>query len=146
MKVNVTISKGDNRFGRYSYKAKEDNRTSFRLVMKEPCPLDAGDMIKAVIAMKITENVSCEGKTFRYTTCGGFDATMAYPLMTVMVFGMWSTLLFLVQKKGNCVEAPVTSNQWMCFAIKSCATVKKYVALDPEEYRTNTNDMEEKIF
>ena len=137
-RVNLTISQDDNRIAKQTYSAKNETRNSTRpSAVKAPCPLDAGDVVKAVIAMKITENLSCKGETYRYMKCGGFDVTMAYPLMTVMVmvFGMWCTLLFLMHNKDDGLRPPVTANQWMSFAIQSCAAQKKYVTLDSEEYK-----------
>lgn len=136
-KVNVTIGEGDNQLGRHSYKKNAAVPNETRPVLNAPCPLDAGDVVKAVIAMKITENISCEGETYRYTTCGTFKAVMAYPLVTVMVLVlvMWSILLYLVRRMGDRVEAPVTANQWMCFAIQSCNAEKKYVTLGSDEFK-----------
>ncbi len=84
-RVNITVNSGDYKLESHFCRAKKQNRNSSRLALNAPCPLDAGDVVKAVIARKITENVSCEGETYRYTTCGGFDVTMAYPLLAVMV-------------------------------------------------------------
>ncbi len=103
-----------------------------------PVPLDAGDVVKAVISRKISEHVSCQGETFQYTRCGGFNVKLALPLLivTLCVFIVWGALVYVMARTKGRFDAPVTANQWRRFAIQHCSAEKKHVELGSDEYNT----------
>ncbi len=113
-----------------------ENITLGNEVFLVPKPLTKSDIIRSVIAFKISEAISCEGETFIYTSCGDYEFKYAIPLCTLSTFLIAAAIAFKVRQmfSAKLVKYPVSSRAWSMFALKRRNVELKYCDIGSEEF------------
>ena len=111
-------------------------KNGFRI--QAPKPLDAANVVKATIASKIIEPVSCKGETFLYTKCGTFDMKMGYPLIFVTSMLVLISIALEIRKRitKKIIKTPLSESAWARFALKLCSKERVICVIGSEEYNT----------
>ncbi len=129
---------------RFAQLARSVKRKAFHLenvtvegrVLRTPLPLEPGDVVKAVIASKIAEPVSCVGETFLFTECGLIDLRFGFLLIcvtTILIFSH-SVLLLRQKMKGATINTPISAGAWAKLALKLTSRETKIVNFHSPEY------------
>lgn len=117
-------------------------------IVKTPRLLDGGDVVKAVLAAKIQEPITCKGETFVYTECGDFKLKLAMPLIfvvVVLVF-IYAILKAKVSTYKERIRTPMTATAWAKYALSLASKETKYCSLDSMDYKVNYQQYAERSF
>lgn len=93
-------------------------------------PMRPSDIVRSVIASKITKHPICEGETFVFTRhCGTYKMEMAMPLffITCLLLVVCTVYFMLEIIGGDFVKAPVTTSEWGKFALNARNVRRKYI-------------------
>lgn len=100
-----------------------------------PRPLAVHDVVRAVLAAKLTEKKRCEGESMFYTQCSCYSLVVAMPLL-VITASLVLVYVYLYVRADNTkdlVKAPVASSEWGLFALSNCKG-RKFLDTDSEQY------------
>lgn len=117
-------------------------------IIQTPRLLDGGDVVKAVLAAKIQEPITCKGETFVYTECGDFKLHLAMPLIVVVIVLVFLYVILKVKASSykQLIRTPMTATAWAKYALALASTETKYCILDSEDYKDNYEQYAERSF
>lgn len=95
--------------------------------IKAPRPLNASDVVKAVIALKAIDRKDCMGETFLYKKCGTYNLATFMPVLGTILILLIIALVtgFLVWKRKAYLPIPTTAVAWSKFAWLAFASAER---------------------
>ncbi len=111
--------------------------TNNQFRISAPKPLNVSSVVKAAIASKITEAVSCKGETFVFTKCGTFNMKQGYPLIVILavLFVFAAILEFRKRTTDKVIKTPLAESSWARFALKLCCRERIICVIGSDEYK-----------